>query len=164
MKTRKQGTPYYLHPFAVSELLKNKGFGVEYQITGLLHDLREDADVTYAEIVQICNVEIADAVELLTKNPGYSMQEYIKGISENDIAKMTKLADRIHNLSEIHLAPLEFREEYVAETKEWYIDLAKGTCFEEDLNSVLRKVELSLDNRVASTNERHPGGTIIGED
>ncbi len=29
---RKQGTPYYTHPLAVSNMLKEKGFLIEYQI------------------------------------------------------------------------------------------------------------------------------------
>ena len=49
-QTRKHGTPYYLHPFAVCDMLKEKGFGLEYQIVGLFHDLIEDTDVTYEEI------------------------------------------------------------------------------------------------------------------
>ena len=32
---RKQGTPYYLHPYAVAEMLKDKGFDEDYQVTRL---------------------------------------------------------------------------------------------------------------------------------
>ena len=52
---RKQGTPYYLHPFAVSKILKDKGFDTEYQIAGLFHDLLEDTDTSYEEIIDISN-------------------------------------------------------------------------------------------------------------
>ena len=48
---RKQGTPYYTHPVAVAELLKEKGFSLEYQIAGLFHDLLEDTDATIEEII-----------------------------------------------------------------------------------------------------------------
>ena len=47
---RKQGTPYYTHPLAVAELLKQKGFSEEYQLAGLFHDLIEDTDATRDEI------------------------------------------------------------------------------------------------------------------
>lgn len=47
---RKQGAPYYLHPFAIAEILKNKGFSLDYQLVGLFHDLFEDTNATYQEV------------------------------------------------------------------------------------------------------------------
>ena len=101
---RKQGTPYYTHPLAVANLLKEKGFSIEYQIAGLFHDLLEDTDATLQEIIELSNEKVAEAVRLVTKTDGYVMSEYIK------------------------------------ETKEWFIDLAKGTVFEEDLYTVLNNL------------------------
>ncbi len=137
---RKQGTPYYTHPLAVAKLLKDKGFSEEYQITGLFHDLREDTNATYEEIINLSNENVAASVELLTKKPGYIMKEYIEQIKANDIARMVKLADRIHNLSESIYANSTFQKRYIKETKTWFVDLAKGTVFEEDLNRVLEKL------------------------
>lgn len=137
---RKQGTPYYLHPIAVSNLLKEKGFPMDYQIVGLFHDLLEDTDTTYNEILKLSNKTIADAVKLLTKEDGYIMKEYIERIQNNEIAKMVKLADRLHNISETHLASEEFKQKYIKETVEWYLPLAKDTVFEEDLNQELKKL------------------------
>ena len=97
---RKQGTPYYTHPLAVAKLLKDKGFSEEYQLVGLFHDLIEDTDASYEEIVLLSNEEVAEAVKLLTKADGYVMAEYIVNIKRNEMARMVKLADRIHNLSE----------------------------------------------------------------
>ncbi len=77
---RKQGTPYYLHPVEVSIMLKEKGFPIEYQIVGLFHDLLEDTDTSYDEILKLTNSEIANAVKLLTKEEGYNMSEYISRI------------------------------------------------------------------------------------
>lgn len=107
---RKQGTPYYLHPVAVSKILKDKGFGTEYQIAGLFHDLLEDTDTSYEEIKEISNRRIADAVLLVTKEPGYTKENYYKRIKENDMARMVKLADRMHNLSEAHFADRAFQK------------------------------------------------------
>lgn len=72
---RKQGTPYYLHPVEVSNMLKEKGFSEKYQIVGLLHDILEDTETTYEEIEKITNHEIAEAVRLVTKEKGYVMSE-----------------------------------------------------------------------------------------
>ena len=52
---RKQGTPYYLHPIAVCKILKSNGFPEDYQIAGLFHDLLEDTDVSYEDLVIISN-------------------------------------------------------------------------------------------------------------
>lgn len=142
---RIQGTPYYLHPVEVSKILEKKGFSQDYQIAGLFHDLLEDTDTTYEEILAISNKEIAEAVKLVTKEDGYKMQEYIERINQNNMAKMVKLADRIHNLSETHLASKDFQQKYIKETEMWFINLAKGTVFEEDLQKELKTL---IDNLV----------------
>lgn len=108
---------------------------------GLFHDLLEDTDATYEEIEKLSNARIAEAVKLLTKEPGYIMQNYIERIKNNDIAKMVKLADRIHNLSEAKLASIDFQVKYIKETEEWFIDLAKDTIFENDLKNVLENLK-----------------------
>ena len=143
---RKQGTPYYLHPLAVAKMLKEKGFSEDYQIAGLFHDLMEDTDATCEEIKNISNENIVEAVKLLTKTKRYVMSEYIGNIEKNDIAKMVKLADRIHNLSEAIFASKEFQKKYIKETEEWFINLAKNTVFENDLKYVLNKVKMNLEN------------------
>ena len=114
---RKQGTPYYLHPVEVANILKKKGFSKKYQLVGLFHDLLEDTDTTYEDINRISN---------------------------NDLAKMVKLADRLHNLSETHLASLDFKKRYIKESEAWFIDLAKGTIFEDDLKNILEKLKQEI--------------------
>ena len=134
---RKQGTPYYTHPLAVAELLKQKGFSEEYQLAGLFHDLLEDTDATRDEIISLSNEKVFEAVDLVTKYPGYKMSEYIANIKSNEIARAVKIADRIHNLSESSKADSKFQAKYIRETKQWYVGLAKGTVFEEDINREL---------------------------
>lgn len=137
---RKQGTPYHTHPLAVAKLLKDKGFPIEYQIAGLFHDLIEDTDSTYEEIISFSNEEVLEAVRLVSKEAGYVMPEYIGNIKQNDMARMVKLADRIHNLSESPMANRKFQAKYIKETQDWYVDLARGTVFEEDLNRELNNL------------------------
>lgn len=145
---RKQGTPYYTHPVAVAELLKEKGFSLEYQIAGLFHDLLEDTDATIEEIINLSNKDVAEAVKLVTKIEGYIMKDYIENIKMNDMAKMVKIADRIHNLSESSSGTFEFQEKYIKETKDWFIDLAKGTVFEEELNAELNNLILYHEKQI----------------
>jgi len=141
---RIQGTPYYLHPLEVSNILAEKGLPEDYQIAGLFHDLLEDTDTTYEDILAISNQDIAEAVRLVTKEKGYDMSEYMERIIQNDMARMVKLADRIHNLSETHLASSKFQNKYIKETEEWFIKLAKGTVFESDLNGILQELKDEL--------------------
>ena len=147
---RKQGTPYYTHPLAVAKLLKEKGFPVEYQLAGLFHDLIEDTNATYEEIIALSNEDVAEAVRLVTKTDGYVMDEYIGNIKTNNMARMVKIADRIHNLSEAPNASREFQAKYIKETNKWYVGLAEGTVFEEDLNRVLNNlVKVYEDNGIS---------------
>ena len=140
-QTRKQGTPYYMHPVTVCNILRDNGYSEEYQIAGLFHDLLEDTDTTYEEIENISNKNIAEAVRLVTKEKGYNMDDYIDRINKNDIAKMVKLADRLHNLSETGLASKEFQRKYIEETEKYYLELAKGTIFEEKIKEELSKLK-----------------------
>lgn len=141
---RKQGTMYFTHPLAVSNMLKEKGFGIDYQVAGLFHDLLEDTDSTYEELVYLSNDEVANAVRLVTKEKGYDMDEYIRRIAANPMARMVKLADRVHNLTEAKFASEKFQRKYVKETDAYFIDLAEGTVFEADLKKVLEEVRSSL--------------------
>lgn len=136
-QTRKQGTPYYLHPFAVSEIIRDNGYNTDYQIAGLFHDLLEDTDVLYDDLLQITTKEIANAVKLVTKEKNYNMNKYIDRIKQNKMALVVKLADRLHNLSEAHLASVDFINKYIIETEIYYLDLAKSTCFEKIITSKL---------------------------
>lgn len=141
---RKQGTPYYLHPFAVQETLAKKGYLEEYQAAGLCHDLLEDTDATEKEILSLTNSEVLEAVKLVTKEKGYQMQEYIARIAQNPIAKAVKLADRLHNLQEATLASKLFQMKYEKETKQWYLDLAKETCFEEEIQEAYQQLKKGM--------------------
>lgn len=70
----------------------------------LLHDVIEDANITYDELYIKFGIEIADGVESLTKNKSLpSKQEQMKDSIERLLSQpyevqMVKLADRITNL------------------------------------------------------------------
>lgn len=141
-QVRKQGTPYYWHPVAVSRILYDKGIRDKNILTAaLFHDLIEDTSVTYEEIKEISNESIAKMVKILSKEKGCEMSEYIQKIKENNSTKLIKLADRLHNLSETKLCSEEFQKKYIKETEDWYVDLAKDTIFEEDINKELNKLK-----------------------
>ena len=148
-QSRMGGDAYITHPLAVVEILNSFGYNGEFSYVGLFHDLLEDTDATPEEIYSYAGVgrlgeSVLKAVELLTKRKGYCMEEYIQKISQNELAKIVKLADRLHNLQSALVASEKFRKRYIAETEQYYISLAAGTCFEESILQSLKELKHSL--------------------
>lgn len=123
-QTRIGGAPYITHPTAVAEIVRGWGYGTDYQITGLFHDLLEDTDATAEEIQELGGAEVLRAVRLLTKRPGYVMAEYVAGLKADPMARVVKAADRLHNLRCALMAGEEFKRRYVLESLDWYLDLS----------------------------------------
>ena len=91
----KGGNPYLDHLYYVSDHLKE----INMKIVGLLHDLIEDTDITYNDLLEVgFTKNIIDAVELLTKKEEYD--KYIDRIinSNNKIALMVKKVDLENNM------------------------------------------------------------------
>ena len=132
------GDDYITHPVAVYEMVKKQGYGEDYQITALFHDLLEDTDATESEILGYGNQNVLTAVKLLTKGKGYDMKSYIENIKNNPIAFAVKTADRLHNLQCAVVADEKFRKRYVSETLEWYLD------FSIDIKEAVKKLAESL--------------------
>lgn len=147
-KKRKQGTPAIFHPLGVAQILKEKGFSIDYQIAGLLHDMVEDMGVTRQEILNWSNEKIAEAVNLVTKEDNYDEQEYHDRIMKNKMAKMVKLADRLYNVRDAkNTNCIEFQRKYIKETEDWYLSMAKGTCFEDELNRALKELKNCVNKK-----------------
>ena len=138
-QTRKEGVPYITHPIAVAEMLYEKGYGLDYLIAGLFHDLLEDTDATEEEICELGNEQILIAVKLLTKQKGYSMREYIEGIKRNPIAFAVKGADRLHNLRCAKNASVDFRKKYIRESLDWYLD------FSPEIQAAIDELQATID-------------------
>ncbi|MBR5438837.1 MAG: bifunctional (p)ppGpp synthetase/guanosine-3',5'-bis(diphosphate) 3'-pyrophosphohydrolase [Clostridia bacterium] len=118
------GEDYISHPIAVCEIVKKQGYGLDYQLAALFHDLLEDTNATEEEILQLSNKEVLDAVKLLTKQSGYVMQTYVQNIKNNQIAYVVKAADRLHNLQSALIAGADFKRKYILETIDWYLDFS----------------------------------------
>lgn len=116
------GEPYISHPAAVASILADWGFGEEYQIAGLFHDLLEDTDATEEEIRALSGDAVLDAVKRLTKQKGYRMESYIAAIKENPVSFAVKAADRLHNLRSAVVSTEAFKQRYIRESIEWYTE------------------------------------------
>ena len=164
---RKGGEPYVTHPIAVSEMLKEKGYGIDYQIAGLFHDLLEDTNATEAEIETIGGVKVLEAVKLLTKKKGYVMSEYVAGIKANPIAFAVKAADRLHNLKSAFVASKDFRRRYILESIDWYMDFSPEIpkavkALAESLSTPMYGLDLEY-HPVEPQEHLHEGGKAVDE-
>lgn len=142
-QTRIGGDDYITHPVEVCRIVKEQGYGEDFQIAALFHDLLEDTDATEEEILEYGNPRILEAVKLLTKEPGYVMAEYIAAIKKNEIAKVVKAADRLHNLICAQTTDSEFKRKYILETVDWYLD------FSEEIRKAVKALAQSMEKPVA---------------
>lgn len=154
VQLRKEGLPYVTHPITVSNTLARKGYGMEYLLTALFHDLMEDTDTTYLEIVDWCSSHcpdksfhkmIPEAVNLLTTK-GKKDPSYFERISGNEIARIVKIVDRFHNLTTMKGLSEKWQRRYIEETWRYIVPLSVGTDFEKDLIDLLKKRERMIAN------------------
>ncbi len=139
-QTRKEGTPYIEHPLWVMHYLREKGFDETYQVAGLFHDLLEDTDATEAEILELSNQVVLQAVKLVTKEAGYQPKEYLQRIMSDSIAKEVKIADRVHNLSSIQLPEMkEFCKRYLQDTEQYL-------PYSAEIQSIYQTLKEKYDN------------------
>lgn len=99
----KGGNPYILHPLRVMVSVKT----IEEKIVALLHDVVEDSDIT---IDQLRNEGFSestlDAIQLLTKTPDCTYENYLQRIKSNSLALEIKKADLNDNLDNSRLSEL----------------------------------------------------------
>ncbi len=90
----KAGKPYILHPLRIAlEQIDPKA-----QVAAILHDVVEDSDVTAADIEARFGLEIANAVDCLTKRDGESYDDFVERCGPNPIARAVKLGDLADNM------------------------------------------------------------------
>lgn len=90
----KADVPYIYHPIHLAESMDD-----EYStVVALLHDVVEDSEMTFDELIAIgFPNEVITALKLLTHSPGVGYLDYIEAISHNELATKVKLADIKHN-------------------------------------------------------------------
>ena len=91
------GKPVILHPLTVAM----KGNNENEIVAGLLHDVVEDTDYTFEDLLAAgISQEVVDALRLLTHEKGSNYMDYVERIaqSHNPIAINVKCNDLDHNL------------------------------------------------------------------
>lgn len=110
-QTRDSGEPYYLHPIKVFQVVGMFTDDEDVLCAALLHDVIEDCKVKPEEIEKKWNKRVRDIVVELSKN--YTDP---KDINSKE-AIMIKLADRLHNISDMKTWSYKKQEEYIKNTK-----------------------------------------------
>jgi GTP pyrophosphokinase len=134
---RASGSPYFYHPAEVARLLAELRMDVPTLVTGLLHDVLEDTNVTFEELEEIFGSEVAFLVDGITKlssvnytsSKAHQAENFRKFLlaTSNDIRVLVvKLVDRLHNMRTInYIDSLEKRKKISLETLEIYAPLAE---------------------------------------
>ncbi|GEM_PF-3313511 len=144
------GEPYVTHPLAVAEILKKKGFPIEYRIAAVFHDLLEDTEAEDDVIMAYGGQEVLKAVKLMTKEYNYNMADYIERIKANPITMNVKAADRLHNLSTAGVTDWRFKKRYVEETKKWFYDFPG---WEDEIKAINESLEKTIPEEYRSKPE-----------
>jgi len=132
---RISGEPYIIHPVEVAMILTDIEMDTASICAALLHDVIEDTDYSYQNLVEEFGEEIALLVEGVTKLSRIDFKSREEAQAENlrkmfiAMAKdirviLIKLADRLHNMRTLTYQP-EYKQKQIAqETMDIYAPLA----------------------------------------
>lgn len=106
-KTDKGGDSYILHPLRVMLQLPTE----ELRIIGVLHDVVEDSDVTFQDLLaEGFTPAVVEALESLTKRRDELYTDFIQRAAAHPLARPVKVADLLDNLDESRLRRLPAKE------------------------------------------------------
>lgn len=132
---RKDGvTPEYHHQLYIAQFIRTLTSGLMYPqntiISALLHDVCEDADVGFEEIVHRFGEDVGRSVKLLTKQHRGSKMDpksYYEGIATDPVASIVKGVDRSHNIQSMTgVFSRDKQMRYIEETQTFVIPMLKS--------------------------------------
>lgn len=145
---RSSGEPYIIHPLNVAGTLAKLRMDGDSIMSGLLHDVVEDCEVSPETIEKEFNASVAQIVAALTKISKIKFKSKEESQAENfrkmivAMAKdlrviIVKLADRMHNMRTLQYVSLEKQARIAQETLDIYVPLASRL----GINSVKAELE-----------------------
>jgi (p)ppGpp synthase/HD superfamily hydrolase len=135
------GEPYHLHVFMVGQYLKAAGESERVVVAGILHDILEDTDTTFAQLERGFGTKVAELVEAVTNvtKPGDGTRRERKQKELEHLmlappeAQSIKYADIIDNVLDVVKFDPDFAEVYLLEKMAIIRNLNKG-------NKLLREI------------------------
>lgn len=124
---RHDGTEYIVHPIRVANYVKqykSSSHLEELYIAALLHDVLEDTETTYYDIVNLFGLQVASIVSELTNDDdllneiGKTKYLEIKMKNMTSWALTIKLCDRLDNTCDLVCSNEKFRNKYLKDTLE----------------------------------------------
>lgn len=132
---RKSGEPYIIHPVQVAYTLADIGLDDATICAALLHDVVEDTQISYENLVTEFGEEIAEMVDGVTKlgklkyisRKEQQVEDYRKmflAMGKDIRVILIKLADRLHNMRTLKFLTRERQIANAQETMDLYAPLA----------------------------------------
>ncbi|MDL2211577.1 bifunctional (p)ppGpp synthetase/guanosine-3',5'-bis(diphosphate) 3'-pyrophosphohydrolase [Erysipelotrichaceae bacterium OttesenSCG-928-M19] len=132
---RKSGEPYVNHVINVAITLAKLQVSPNVIVSGLLHDVVEDCDVSVQDLEDKFNLEVATIVEAVTKlgnlpkitDEEYQAENHRKifiAMSKDIRVILVKLADRLHNMLTLQYMPEKKQRKIAEETLDVYAPIA----------------------------------------
>lgn len=173
-QTRRHGSPYIDHPRAVRLLVEDLGYATRIPVddsmraAALLHDVIEDSDIDERALRARFGEDVARRVALLTKSgkgDDATRTYYERMGREADVGvRLIKVADRCHNLSELHKAPDPDKlTRYVEETERFVRPVASPhpgltRALDDAMRAALRAQRLPVPPPLQVRRGRVPSG------
>ena len=132
---RASGEEYVTHTVQVATILAQLRLDTASIISGLVHDVVEDTDVTLPDLEERFGPQVATIVDGVTKlgrvefrtHTEQQVENYRKlllSMADDGRVILVKLADRLHNMRTLHHLKPEKRRRIALETREIYAPLA----------------------------------------
>ena len=145
------GEPYIIHPRGVYKILKQLGVkDRELLIAAYLHDTIEDSPTTYNQIKKEFSKNTANLVKQVTSNKKaiekVGKEQYLldKMLKMSNNALTLKLADRLHNVSDIQTASTKFADKVWSQT----IFILNGLRQKRNLNTIQKKLIRMIEKQL----------------